>query len=355
MNTAIRPIVSRHAFADEGRMSAPLQWADFVIVPENRSAVRAVRSVAKALSTGRRISAPSLVLHGAPGTGKTHLTSTLLRRLSRGPGVITAQAVSVGDLARAAATDDAVAGFTDRDLLACDLLILEDVQLLPVREADAVCDLLDQRAARRRTVIVTANAGPASLGHLPRRLTSRLASGLVVQLEPLSPASRRVVLEVAAITRKVRLTPDALDALAAQAPGGGLRALLGLLSNLAAVASSYPGPLDRTAVHEILSGTGQPTSSGRDVGGIVKRVAAAFGIGEKELLGPSRLRRVMLPRQVAMYLARELCGLSLPRLGAAFGGRDHATIMHSCQKVRTDIETDERLAGVVRQLRAELG
>ena len=162
------------------------------------------------------------------------------------------------------------------------------------------------------------------------------------------------MLEEAAKDRQVRLTPDALDWLAGQATGGGVRPLLGLLGNLAAAARSSPGPLDRTAVEDILSGTGQPTSNRRDVAGIVKRVAAAFGVTAKELLGPSRLRRVMVPRQVAMYLARGLCGLSLPRLGAAFGGRDHTTVLHACRKVEADLAADPKLAGLVRQLRAEL-
>jgi chromosomal replication initiator protein len=203
-------------------------------------------------------------------------------------------------------------------------------------------------------VVVTANAGPAGLAHLSRKLTSRLASGLVLPLEPLSAASRRVVLEATAAARKVRLTADALDWLAGQATGGGVRALLGLLGNLAPVAANAPMPLDRTAAEEALAGTGQPTSNGRDVQAIVKRVAAVFGVTERELLGPSRLRRVLVPRQVAMYLARELCGLSLPRLGAAFA-RDHTTVLHACRKVEAGLVDDERLASMMRQLRAELG
>jgi chromosomal replication initiator protein len=63
----------------------------------------------------------------------------------------------------------------------------------------------------------------------------------------------------------------------------------------------------------------------------------------------------MVPRQVAMYLTRELCGLSLPRIGAAFGGRDHSTVLHACRKIEADTIKDEQLAGIVRQLRAELG
>ena len=249
-------------------------------------------------------------------------------------------------------TDDP-AGFADPDLLACDVLVLEDVQHLPPRAADPVCDLLDRRAARRKPVVVTAGTGPAGLSQLPQRLTSRLAAGLVVQLEPLGPASRRVFVAATAETLGLRLTSDALDRLAAPATGGGVRPLLGLLGNLAQVAADYPGPLDRTAVDVILAGTGQPTSAGRDPGAIVRRVAAAFGVTEKDLLGASRLRSVIVPRQVAMVLVRELCGLSLPRVGAVFG-RDHTTVLHALRKVAADATADAALNGRVEQLRREL-
>ncbi|MBX9626713.1 MAG: hypothetical protein K2X82_23125, partial [Gemmataceae bacterium] len=184
---------------------------------------------------------------------------------------------------------------------------------------------------------------------LPARLASRLAAGLVVPLEPLGAASRRAILADAAEARGVRLTPDALDWLASRPTGGGVRPLLGWLGNLAAVASGYPGPLDRTAVDEILAGTGQPTSPGPDAAGIIRKVAAAFGVTERELVGVSRLRRVLVPRQVAMYLLRAVCGLSLPRVGAAFG-KDHSTVLHACRKV----EADDELRGRVERLRQEL-
>lgn len=337
MNTGPEPLTS--------------SWAGYLVLPETRSAVRAVRSLSRALAVGKRPPVVPLLLHGPPGTGKTHLTTALLRKLAEGEVVATARSVAAGDVARSASENDP--GFADPELAACDLLVLEDVQLLPPRAADPACDLIDRRTSRRKAIVATANIGPAGLGHLPRKLTSRLAAGLVVQLEPLSAASRRVILAAAAKDRGVRLTDDALDWLAEQNTGGGVRVLLGLLQNLAQVASGFPGPLDRTIVEETLAGTGQPTSNGRDVGVIVKRVAAAFGVTERELLGPSRLRRVMVPRQVAMFLARELCRLSLPRLGVAFG-RDHTTVLHAVRKVEADMDTDERLASVVRDLRAAI-
>jgi len=189
------------------------------------------------------------------------------------------------------------------------------------------------------------------LNHLPRKLTSRFAAGLVVRLDPLSVASRRLVLVAAAEARRVRLTDDALDWLSINV--NGTRELLGILQNVAQIAVSFPGPLDRAAVAEVVANTGQPAARGIDVPLIVKRVAEAFDISEKDLLGPSRLRRVLIPRQVAMYLARQACGLSLPRVGAAFG-RDHTTVLHAVRKVEAGIENDEMLAGVVRGLRMEL-
>jgi len=316
----------------------------FQILPENRSATRAVTMLARAVLLGKRPTVCPLVLHGPPGTGKSRLAAAALGALAAGTEVVTARAVVAGELAR----PDDDSGFADRDLQICDFLVVEDVQHLPERAADAMCDLIDRRAVRRKALIITASTGPAGLTHLPRRLTSRLAAGLVVQLEPLGVASRRAILEAHA--KDVRLTADALDWLAGQ--NGGLRAGLGLLQNLAQVARDFPGPLDRAAVEQILAGTGQPTSRGTNLATIIKRVCAAFGVTQKELLGTSRLRSVLVPRQVAMYLARELTGLSLPRIAATFA-RDHTTVLHACRKVEEATRVDLKLAATLKQLQSE--
>jgi chromosomal replication initiator protein len=327
-----------------------IDLAGFLILPENRSAVRAVSSVGRRAMRGKGAVCP-LVLHGPHGSGKSHLAAALLRALTDGSADVIARSESAGDLARPDNRGED-AGFADRDLQACDVLVLEDIQHLPERAADAACELIDHRTTRRKALIVTANTGPAGLTHLPRRLTSRLAAGLVVQLEPPGPASRRLVLAAAAKAKKLRLAADALDRLAAQT--GGLRPALGLLHNLVQVAPNYPGPLDRTVIEQVIAGSGQPTVRAAGLEAIMKRVAAAFAITETELLGTSRLRTVLVPRQIAMYLAREVAGLSLPRIGAAFG-RDHTTVLHACRKIEAELEADERLKATVRQLRAELG
>src|SRR5262249_38853036 len=110
------------------------RWSDFLAVPETHSALRAVRGLARALVAGKRAPVVPLLLHGSPGTGKTHLTTVLLRAVAESSEGVTARSVAAGDVARAAGEHDP--GFADPELAACDLLVLEDAQLLPLRAAD---------------------------------------------------------------------------------------------------------------------------------------------------------------------------------------------------------------------------
>jgi chromosomal replication initiator protein len=341
-----------HADSSEAQHNAPkFDLGSFQILPENRSAVRAVKSLATAIRLGKRAPFCPLLLHGAPGCGKSHLTRAFVASLMQASPGITIRSEAARELAH----PDVLAedtGFADAELQACDVLVIEDIQHLPERAADGMCSLLDARIRARSVLVVTSGSSPAELTQLPRRLTSRLITGLAVQLEPLGIASRRTVLANAAKTRKLRLTPDALDHLANQS--GGLRSTLGLLQNLAQLAPQFPGALDLPTVERILAETGQPTSGRTTLDAIIKRVVAAFNVTEKMLLGPSRLRNVLLSRQVAMYLARELVGLSLPRIGAAFG-RDHTTVLHACRKIEDAVKQDAELGSRVRQLKGELG
>jgi chromosomal replication initiator protein len=327
-------------------------WGEFVALPENDSALRAVRRLARSLTRlGRAVGPTPLVLHGPPGTGKSLLVRTLIQALTAAPTGPTARVVAAAELPRPTADQpDAAEAFAD--LLGSDLLAVEDVQHLPERLAGTLCRLIDHRAGRRLATVLTAAAGPAGLKHLPRRLTSRLAGGLVVQLEPLAATARRTLLDRLARRAALRLTDDALDWLAARSTGGGARQLTGSVETLKTVARDLVGSLDAEAVRELLA-DGQLTSGRDRVQGIVERVAATFGVKPRDVLGPGRQRSVLVSRQVAMYLAREAAKLSLPAVGAAFG-RDHTTVLHACRKVAGAIQGDAKLKRTVRELKAEL-
>ena len=311
----------------------------FVELSENRLAVHATARLARCVSRGTPF--PLVLLHGPPGTGKTHLAESLVCQVVHGPAVRTVQSLPATEMRFSSDTD---VDFTD--LGGVDLLVIEDVHQLAPAGAPLLSRLLDERQRRRRPTLLTASAGPARFKKLPRRLTDRLSAGLVIALEPYSTASRKTLLIHHAAEKNLALDAAALDWLAARPTGGSLRPLLGLLDTLKA---QHRG---RTISLDALKLLGSTDALGVET--IVARVAETFGVKTKELLGPSRLRAVLLPRQVAMFLARDLALLSLPRIGAHFGGRDHTTVSHAVNKIRTAIAGDRQLAGTIRQLRIEL-
>lgn len=318
-------------------------WDDVVRVPENRSALRAARRLARGLGRPSPPFAP-LVLHGPTGCGKSAVTAALV-----------VAAANDGRAARTVAANDIDPRPTDDDdrfaeWLACDLLVVEDLQHLPERAAEWLRRLLDGRTAHRRATVLTANVGPAALLHLPRRLTSRLVAGLVVPIDPLAAKSRRRLLADQAERRQLRLTPGAVRWLAEQPTGGGLRPLLGMLDTLRAGTRGRAEPITRELAERLLANREAKPAS---FDAIVLKVAAAFDVKPKDLKGQSRLRTVMLARQVAMYLAHDVAKCSLPVVGRAFD-RDHTTVLHAVRKVRDRMAEDGAFAGSVRQLAEEL-
>lgn len=320
----------------------PDTWAGLLVVPENRSAVRASERLAAAFrkeACGPRFARP-LVFHGPTGCGKSALVRGLISQVISSDPPRTVQIVAAGELPR---EPEELAS-----LRAVDLLAIEDVQHLKSADVGPLLSLLDVRSTRRMPTVFTASAGPAVL-ELPRRMTSRLAAGLVVRLDVFGLASRVQFATSHAAAQSVRLSKEAVKWVARTADG--LRHLSGMIDTLRAAGSTGKGVLSASAVRELLASPLPPTPQ---LERITRTVASAFRVKVKELLGPSRLRTVLLPRQVAMYLGREVAKLPLTVIGKHFGGRDHTTVMNAVRKVAEAMKTDEELAGRVRELRRGL-
>jgi chromosomal replication initiator protein len=322
-----------------------LTFSRFVSLPENRPALLAVQAVADDICCRRSPrSTNPLFVHGSSGTGKTHLAWALVQEATRRCPDLFALVLSSADLIR---RDEAPLE-PARD---CDLVVLEDLQHLSPAFAESLVQLMDALLARQQQLVLTANVGPSRLIELPGRLISRLAGGLVVGLQRLSPASRRTLLLDQAQRRQLAVPRDALDWLSEHLTGGG-RQLEGALNQLEALARVRAKPLDVATVAEHFReqvDAGKPT-----IDRIVRRVGSYFHVDPRRLHSKRRHQSVVLPRQVCMYLARLLTGLSLEAIGSYFGGRDHSTVLHACRKVEQALDTDAVLGGTVRQLHADL-
>ncbi len=322
--------------------SEPLTLARLLPTPENRSALAAVRGVVGCVCSGRsrRLVNP-LFLHGPAGSGKTHLAAGLVHEVIRLAPDRVVCTLSAADLKEPDALEAA------RN---ADVFVLEDLQHLAPAGDEALVQLFDFLHARDRQMVFTATTGPGGLTRLSLRLTSRLASGLLVGLEPLQAPSRLALLRDRAQRRQIAVSEDVLAWLAEHLTGGG-RQLEGALARLEMLSRLYPR-LDRDTVIEHFreqAEAGKPT-----VERIAERVGGYFQVEPRQMQSRRRARQVLLPRQVGMYLARRLTGLSLEQIGAYFGGRDHSTVLHACRKVEDALAQDAVLSGAVRQLQAEL-
>lgn len=313
-------------------------------MPENRAARQAIEGVVRCVASRQtRRSVNPLFLAGPPGSGKTHLSGALVAEATRAVPDLLVTVVAAADLVLA--VEDSAA------LRQADLVVIEDVQHLPVRGATALSGLVDHCLTRQRQLVLTASQGPALLTHLPARLTSRLAQGLTVTLELLSVASRGEFLRQRQAERGLQLADAVLTWLASHLPGSP-RQLDGALTRLQGLTTGHGGAL---SLDEVAAAFGEDAATrAPQIDRIVQRVGRYFQVEPRDLRSGRRSRAVLLPRQVGMYLARRLTALSLEQIGDYFGGRDHSTVLHACRKVEQALTSDARLSGAVRELHADL-
>lgn len=323
-------------------MSTRTHQTPWLAMRENQSALAAVRNVLHALVAGASAeTANPLYVHGLSGTGKTALLDLVLEEL--GDTDLRVRRVTANDFAAETSYQ------ADRE---ADLLIVEDLQHLPTRFVPALVATIDYRVERDLPLIVTATHGPAQLTHrgarVPRRLTNRLASGLVVQIEPMGPASRRRMLEALAAGAGISVAPEIVSWLAVNLVGGG-RQLQGAIARLKTLQRGQRKPLQLDTVQQAFT-----PALELPVRRIVERVAVFFDVRPQQLLSSRRSQTVLMPRQVSMYLARQLTPMSLKQIGAYFGGRDHTTVQHACAKIEAALKRDPALSSTVRELCAQL-
>jgi chromosomal replication initiator protein len=336
-----------------------LSFEQFVIGDCNRLAHAAALAVAEMPAQAYN----PLFIFGPPGVGKTHLLSSIAGLLlSHSPGLTvrcTTGEAFTNEFLNALGGGQ-TGGFKAR-FRHVDVLLLDDVQFLErkTKTEEEFFHTFNALHDGGRQIVLTSDRPPHDLQALEDRLRERFAAGLVADIEPPDILTRRAILRKRAQHDHIQLHDDVALEVIAERVQSNVRALEGALIRIVAFSSLTGRPLTAELAHEVLDRLYPlPTMAGRrssrSVGDIQAAACEHFGLSSKELLSSSRTPRIAWPRQVAMYLARELTSESLPAIGRHFGGRDHTTVLHACRRTAKRIAEDDAAREAVEQLQHEL-
>ena len=315
----------------------------FSLFVEGRSNQMAAETCRKVLTQLGASQHNPLFLYGPTGLGKTHLMQAVgnaLLQAKPNARVMYMTAESFVQDFVSSLQQGKVEEFK-KNCRSFDLLLVNDIHLLAGKEASLVeffytfNALLDES----KQIILTSDRYPKELTELDARLVSRFSWGLSVGVEPPDIETRIEILLKKAESSAVDL-PRNCALFIAQQVVANVRELEGALNKVVAISRFKGTPIDLDVVRESLKDVLAIRARTISVENIQRVVSEYFRIALKDLVGPKRTRIFARPRQLAMGLARELTGDSFPEIGMAFGGRDHSTVMHACEKVASLREED---------------
>jgi chromosomal replication initiator protein len=233
-----------------------------------------------------------------------------------------------------------------------DVLLIDDIQFLAGKERtqEEFFHTFNTLHEASRQIIITSDRPPKDIPTLEDRLRSRFEWGLIADIQPPDLETRIAILRKKAELDGIRV-PDQVAEFIAQRIQSNIRELEGALVRVVAYANLTRSLITVELAAEILKEL-LPTAASKPVtiASLQKTVAEHFDIRVEEMRAKRRTKGVAFPRQVAMYLARELTDASLPRIGEEFGGRDHTTVMHACDRVKEAIAQDPQFAARLKKL-----
>lgn len=299
-----------------------------------------------------------LFLYGGVGLGKTHLLHAI------GNQVLDANPeASVLYVSSEKFTNDLINAIrrqnTEEFRLRyrnIDVLLIDDIQFITGKEAtqEEFFHTFNTLHGAGKQIVVSSDKPPKAIVTLTERLRSRFEWGLIVDVQPPDLETRTAILRGKGEALHVRIPNDVIDFLAHRIQSN-IRELEGSLNRVVAFANlnhqQINVELAATALSELLDGSRRQRITNDS---IVETVARYFGIEVRVLKGRQRTRNIVVPRQVAMYLMREETESSLVEIGNALGGRDHTTVMHGCDKIAEDLNSDARLRTDMLEIRNRL-
>ena len=350
-------LFGREAQTAGREICAPLDprftFENFVVGKPNELAYAAARRVAEA----NAVPFNPLFLYSGVGLGKTHLMHAIawnIKKRSPAKRIIYLSAEKfMYQFVRAIKTKDTMA-FKEQ-FRSVDVLMIDDVQFIGGREAtqEEFFHTFNALVDQNRQVVISADKSPSDLEGVEERMRSRLGWGLVADIHPTTYELRLGILQTKSESLGIDVPPKVLEFLAHKITSN-VRELEGALNRIVAHVTLVGRPITLETTQEALHDLLRANDRRVTIEEIQKRVAEHFNVRIADMHSARRARAVARPRQVAMYLAKQLTSRSLPEIGRKFGGRDHTTVMHAVRKIEELKATDSGFAEDVELLRRML-
>jgi chromosomal replication initiator protein len=338
----------------EGRLNDKYTFDTFVIGSSNRFAHAAAVAVAEAPAKAYN----PLFIYGGSGLGKTHLLHAIghyARTLYKGTRVRYVSSEEFTNEFINSIRDDKSATF-QRRYRDVDILLVDDIQFLSgkVQTQEEFFHTFNTLHNANKQIVISSDLPPKQLQDFEDRMRSRFEWGLTTDVQPPDLETRIAILRKKSAQEKLVAPPEVLEFIASKISTN-IRELEGALIRVTAFASLNRQPVDLPLAELVLKDL-FPSDTGPEitVAQIMTTTAAYFGVSVDDLCGTSRSRVLVTARQISMYLCRELTDLSLPKIGQAFGGRDHTTVMHADRKIRQLIGERRSLYNQVADLTARI-
>jgi chromosomal replication initiator protein len=327
------PSNGRAAEEDASQLNPKYLFDRFVIGASNRFAHAAAFAVAEAPARAYN----PLFIYGGAGLGKTHLLHAIGQYVRSLYSRLRIRYLTTEQFTNAfinAIRDDQVIAF-QRTYRQADVLLIDDIQFLESKERtqEEFFHTFNALHNAEKQIVISSDRPPKQIARLEDRLRSRFEWGLMTDIQPPDLETRIAILKKRATYESLEVPTEVLELIASRVQSN-IRELEGALIRVTAFASLQATPVEPALAEMVLKDL-FPSETGREIGVslIQEEVADYFDLSVEDLCSPSRSRQLVTARQIAMYLIRELTDLSLPRIGKAFGGRDHTTVMHAVDKI----------------------
>ncbi len=337
----------------EGSLNPKYTFSAFVVGPSNRFAHAASMAVADSPAKAYN----PLFIYGPVGLGKTHLMQAIGQQvLIKNPSLkvlyITSEKFT-NQLINAIKTGT-TAKFREK-YRSVDCILIDDIQFIAGKEAtmEEFFHTFNTLYDSHKQIVVSSDKSPKEISNLEERLVSRFEWGLVTDIQPPDFETRTAILRKKAERENIYI-PDSVTSFIADKIKSNIRELEGALIRVVAYSKLVGKEVDESVAYDVLKDLIVESQRKITVDLIQRKVAEYFEIRPSDMSAKRRSQNVVYPRHIAMYLVRELTGLSLPEIGEQFGGRDHTTILHACDKIRKDIKKDPKTKSLVDKLAFEI-